>query len=54
VDRAQVLQHAAGDQLAWAAAPGTGNGPDYNPFDPSGTFYGRLISWSLRPSQPPG
>jgi uncharacterized protein (TIGR03086 family) len=38
----QVLQHAAGDQLAWAAALGTGNGPDYNPFDPSGTFDGSL------------
>jgi uncharacterized protein (TIGR03086 family) len=38
----QVLQHAAGDQLAWAAALGTGNGPGYNPFDPSGTFDGRL------------
>jgi uncharacterized protein (TIGR03086 family) len=38
----QVLQHAAGDQLAWAAALGTGSGPDYNPFDPSGTFDGRL------------
>jgi uncharacterized protein (TIGR03086 family) len=32
----QVLQHAAGDQLAWAAALGLGNGPDDNPFDPSG------------------
>jgi uncharacterized protein (TIGR03086 family) len=32
----QVLQHAAGDQLAWAAALGVGTGPDANPFDPSG------------------
>jgi uncharacterized protein (TIGR03086 family) len=31
---AQVLQHAAGDQLAWAAALGTGAGPQHNPFDP--------------------
>jgi uncharacterized protein (TIGR03086 family) len=38
----QVLQHAAGDQLAWAAAIGTGNGPDCNPFEPSGTFGGSL------------
>ena len=33
---AQVLQHAAGDQLAWAAALGQGSGPDANPFEPSG------------------
>jgi uncharacterized protein (TIGR03086 family) len=32
----QVLQHAAGDQLAWAAALGTGSGPTDNPFAPSG------------------
>jgi uncharacterized protein (TIGR03086 family) len=32
----QVLQHAAGDQLAWAAALGVGSGPSYNPFAPSG------------------
>ncbi len=38
----QVLQHAAADQLAWAAALGTGTGPDYNPFDPSGTVDGSL------------
>jgi uncharacterized protein (TIGR03086 family) len=38
----QVLQHAAGDQLAWAAALGTGAGPDGNPFEPSGAFDGRL------------
>jgi len=36
----QVLQHAAGDQLGYAAAiTGTG-GPDYNPFAPSGTMTG--------------
>jgi uncharacterized protein (TIGR03086 family) len=39
---AQVLQHAAGDQLAWAAALGTGSGPDDNPFEPSATFDGSL------------
>jgi uncharacterized protein (TIGR03086 family) len=32
----QVLQHAAGDQLAWAAALGVGAGPTNNPFAPSG------------------
>ncbi|MDX3192867.1 TIGR03086 family metal-binding protein [Streptomyces sp. MN03-5084-2B] len=34
----QVLQHAAGDQLGYAAAiTGTG-GPDFNPFAPSGSL----------------
>jgi uncharacterized protein (TIGR03086 family) len=32
----QVLQHAAGDQLAWAAALGVGTGPVDDPFAPSG------------------
>jgi Mycothiol maleylpyruvate isomerase N-terminal domain len=32
----QILQHAAGDQLAWAAAIGVGTGPAENPFAPSG------------------
>ena len=32
----QVLQHAVGDQLAWAAAIGVGTGPSENPFAPSG------------------
>jgi uncharacterized protein (TIGR03086 family) len=36
----QVLQHAAGDQLAWAAALGTGSGPAENPFEPSGKLEG--------------
>ncbi|MFE9578324.1 TIGR03086 family metal-binding protein [Nocardia sp. NPDC006044] len=36
----QVIQHAAGDQLAYAAALGIGAGPAYNPFDPSGTIDG--------------
>lgn len=37
---AQVLQHAAGDQLAWAVALGTGAGPQHNPFDPPGHLQG--------------
>ncbi|HEY2077476.1 MAG TPA: TIGR03086 family metal-binding protein, partial [Streptosporangiaceae bacterium] len=36
----QVLQHAAGDQLAWAAALGVGTGPAENPFAPSGLIEG--------------
>jgi uncharacterized protein (TIGR03086 family) len=36
----QVLQHAAGDQLAWAAAIGVGTGPAENPFAPSGHLDG--------------
>lgn len=36
----QVIQHAAGDQLAYAAALGIGNGPTYDPFSPSGTIDG--------------
>jgi uncharacterized protein (TIGR03086 family) len=33
----QVLQHAAGDQVGFAAALTGGEGPDENPFAPSGT-----------------
>jgi uncharacterized protein (TIGR03086 family) len=36
----QVLQHALGDQLAWAAAIGVGTGPAENPFTPSGRIEG--------------
>lgn len=36
----QVIQHAAGDQLAYAAALGLGAGPAYDPFDPSGSIEG--------------
>ncbi|WP_328405763.1 TIGR03086 family metal-binding protein [Nocardia sp. NBC_00403] len=36
----QVIQHAAGDQLAFAKALGVGVGPAYNPFDPSGAIDG--------------
>lgn len=32
----QVLQHAAGDQLGYAAKVGDFPGPDANPFEPSG------------------
>jgi uncharacterized protein (TIGR03086 family) len=38
----QVLQHAAGDQLAWAAAIGVGTGPAENPFAPSGHLDGSV------------
>jgi uncharacterized protein (TIGR03086 family) len=45
----QVLQHAAGDQLAWAAALGTGTGPTYNPFEPSGldTDLDALVAFAI-------
>lgn len=36
----QVIQHAAGDQLAYAKFLGIGNGPAENPFEPSGTIDG--------------
>jgi len=36
----QVVEHAAGDQHAWAAAVGTADGPSYNPFSPSGAEAG--------------
>jgi uncharacterized protein (TIGR03086 family) len=39
---AQVLQHAVGDQLAWAAALGRGTGPTENPFEPSGRLEGSV------------
>ncbi|GIH93426.1 hypothetical protein Psi01_40560 [Planobispora siamensis] len=35
---AQVLQHAAGDQIGFAAAITGGPGPDEDPFAPSGTL----------------
>ncbi len=35
---AQVVQHAAADQRAYAAALGVGPGPTYDPFAPSGTL----------------
>ncbi|AWS43345.1 TIGR03086 family metal-binding protein [Streptosporangium sp. 'caverna'] len=36
----QVIQHAAGDQLAYAKVLGIGNGPAYDPFSPSGAVDG--------------
>ena len=39
---AQVLQHAIGDQLAWAAGLGVGTGPSDNPFAPSGRLDGSV------------
>src|SRR3954453_17376935 len=36
----QVVEHAAGDQHAWAAAVGAAAGPSYNPFAPSGSESG--------------
>ncbi|MEU6564347.1 TIGR03086 family metal-binding protein [Nocardia nova] len=36
----QVVQHAAGDQLAYAAALGIGTGPAEDPFAPSGELTG--------------
>lgn len=35
---AQVIQHAAADQRAYAAALGAGAGPTYDPFAPSGVL----------------
>jgi len=40
----QVLQHAAGDQLAWAAAITGGPGPADNPFTPSGQLAGTPLA----------
>ncbi|QXJ20393.1 TIGR03086 family protein [Actinomadura graeca] len=39
-DVTQVVQHAAGDQLAFAAAITGGPGPGFDPFAPSGTIDG--------------
>lgn len=36
----QVIQHAAGDQLAYAMMLGVGAGPAYDPFSPSGAVEG--------------
>ncbi|MBB5915199.1 uncharacterized protein (TIGR03086 family) [Nocardia transvalensis] len=36
----QVVQHAAGDQRAYAKFLGVGTGPDYDPFAPSGALDG--------------
>ncbi|WP_433525027.1 TIGR03086 family metal-binding protein [Nocardia pseudovaccinii] len=42
-DVTQVIQHAAGDQLAFAKALGIGIGPTYNPFAPSGAIDGTAV-----------
>ncbi|RII14187.1 hypothetical protein DSC45_21100 [Streptomyces sp. YIM 130001] len=41
---AQVLQHAAGDQLGYAAFLGEGTGPDEDPFAPSGKLGGEPVA----------
>src|SRR5436190_7804343 len=40
---AQVIQHAAGDQIAYAAAIDGGEGPSYDPFSPSEELTGPAI-----------
>jgi uncharacterized protein (TIGR03086 family) len=42
----QVLQHAVGDQFAWAAAIGVGTGPSENPFAPSGHLAGSTADFA--------
>lgn len=39
----QVVQHAAGDQLAYASVLGFGSGPDFDPFAPSGSVDGSPV-----------
>ncbi|MFE4457346.1 TIGR03086 family metal-binding protein [Nocardia tengchongensis] len=49
----QVVQHAAGDQLAYAKFLGIGDGPAYNPFEPSGSIDGgaaELVSAAIEPT----
>jgi uncharacterized protein (TIGR03086 family) len=51
---AQVFQHAAGDQLAWAAAVTGDSGPAENPFAPSGHLEGPavpMLTSALRAAQ---
>ncbi|MEU2253036.1 TIGR03086 family metal-binding protein [Nocardia xishanensis] len=43
-DVTQVIQHAAGDQLAYAKCLGIGNGPLDNPFAPSGSIDGSPVA----------
>jgi uncharacterized protein (TIGR03086 family) len=47
----QVLQHATGDQLAWASAITTGPGPAENPFTPSGHLDDAPLAIADRASQ---
>ena len=47
----QVVEHAAGDQHAWAATVGEAAGPSYNPFAPSGSEAGsaaELVTAAVR------
>ncbi|WP_433562969.1 TIGR03086 family metal-binding protein [Nocardia sp. CA-151230] len=49
----QVVQHAAGDQLAYAKFLGIGDGPACNPFEPSGHLDGgavELVSAAIEPT----
>ncbi|AYF72767.1 TIGR03086 family protein [Nocardia yunnanensis] len=49
----QVIQHAAGDQLAFAKFLGIGDGPAYNPFEPSGSLDGKpaeLVAAAIEPT----
>ncbi|MEC3952092.1 TIGR03086 family metal-binding protein [Nocardia sp. CDC153] len=51
---AQVVQHAAGDQLAYAKFLGIGDGPSYNPFEPSGVIEGgavELVTAAIEPTE---
>ena len=41
-DVTQVLQHASGDQLGYAAVLGHGDGPGFDPFAPSGSLSGSV------------
>src|SRR5260370_18907712 len=51
----QVLQHAAGDQLAWAAAITGGPAPSENPFTPSRHLDGAppALAAPAPPASPP-
>ncbi len=47
--------HQPATRIAWAAALGTGSGPQYHPFDPSGKLDGRLDllgCWPTSASRP--
>ena len=50
----QVVQHAAGDQIGWAATVGGGPFPTWDPFAPSGHSTGRRPRWSAGPGPCPG
>src|SRR5689334_3847268 len=48
---AQVLQHAAGDQLGYAAAMSGHGGPDFDPFAPTGDLPGGFVEEALRTAE---